>query len=108
MITKRKWYLEETGPSGSPELQPFCATPIPRINHYSKVARRCFTPNADLYTQGRRTLVLLSGGLRGVLTGLQPGGPTFGGPDPKSEKSIHCKRHHRQLELISRPSVLTH
>jgi len=60
--------------------------------------------------------IKISGGLMGVLAGLQPGAPTFMGCSiPKSEKSviceqytIRCKRNHRQLELITRRYVLIH
>ena len=57
-----------------------------------------------------------SGGLRGLLTGLQPGAQTFRGPPILKlvknliceQYTIRCKRYHRQLDLMSRSSMPTH
>jgi len=60
--------------------------------------------------------IKISGGLMGVLAGLQPGAPNiYGVLNPQVGKSviceqytIRCKRNHRQLELITRRYVLIH
>jgi len=52
--------------------------------------------------------VNISGGLRGVLTGLQPGAPTFKKSLICEECATRCNGYHHQFELISRRSVLTH